>query len=232
VCRTGAPRGRKFVPPRRREMEVFFSQKLAATWGFTRRTPGASFSASDHQLRDCATDTTFGLLQRRRGHDQSANPALAGNGIGLGDPSRLPQSFRTAARALLTESGHRETTALRGRCVGLYFNDLAQKWLGRGVQRCEQFQYQEMLPARLSLIDPNYHTRRTHCMLRLAFNTPFNAQLDSERGLHFRKLGCNGYRRYDFFQTSLYFARTNRSSYKSSCTAPARQCVTAPESRR
>src|SRR6267154_669008 len=68
-------------------------------------------------------DTTFGLFNAS-GHNQSANPALAGNGIVSGIPHDYRKAFAPRL-GLAYGVGSSGNTVLRGG-VGLYFNDLAQ----------------------------------------------------------------------------------------------------------
>jgi hypothetical protein len=152
-------------------------------------------------------DTTFGLFLAS-GHDQSVNPALAGNGIVSGIPHDYRKAF--APRLGVAYSlGHSGNTVLRGG-TGLYFNDLAQNgWvqaftavnggnLARGTG-----------PA--ALIDPNYHTPyalHASAGVQHAFNANWilSADYTLETGMH-------GYRRYGFPSVSV-FRTDNRSSYK------------------
>ena len=153
-------------------------------------------------------DTTFGLFNAS-GHDQSANPALAGNGVVSG----IPHDYRKAFAPRLSFAygvGSSGTTVLRGG-VGLYFNDLAQNGWVEAFNAVNSFNIKNASgPA--SLIDPNYHTPyalHATAGVQHAFNANWilSADYTLETGMH-------GYRRYDFPKVSV-FRTDNRSSYKS-----------------
>jgi len=153
-------------------------------------------------------DTTFGLFNAS-GHDQSANPALAGNGVVSGIPHDYRKAF--APRLSLAYGvGSSGTTVLRGG-VGLYFNDLAQNGWVEAFNAVNSFNIKNASgPA--SLIDPNYHTPyalHATAGVQHAFNANWilSADYTLETGMH-------GYRRYDFPNLSV-FRTDNRSSYKS-----------------
>ena len=153
-------------------------------------------------------DTTFGLFNAS-GHDQSANPALAGNGVVSGIPHDYRKAF--APRLSLAYGvGSSGTTVLRGG-VGLYFNDLAQNGWVEAFNAVNSFNIKNASgPA--SLIDPNYHTPyalHATAGVQHAFNANWilSADYTLETGMH-------GYRRYDFPNVSV-FRTDNRSSYKS-----------------
>src|SRR6266853_1562630 len=152
-------------------------------------------------------DTTFGLFNAS-GHDQSANPALAGNGVVSG----IPHDYRKAFAPRLSFAygvGSSGTTVLRGG-VGLYFNDLAQNGWVEAFNAVNSFNIKNVSgPA--SLIDPNYHTPyalHATAGVQHAFNANWilSADYTLETGMH-------GYRRYDFPNVSV-FRTDNRSSYK------------------
>jgi hypothetical protein len=152
-------------------------------------------------------DTTFGLFVAS-GHDQSVNPALAGNGIVSGIPHDYRKAFapRLGLAYGLGSSGN---TVLRGG-VGLYFNDLAQNGWVQAFNAVNNFNIQNA-SGPPSLIDPNYHTPyASHATggIQHAFNANWilSADYTLETGMH-------GYRRYDFPNVSL-FRTDNRSSYK------------------
>jgi len=151
-------------------------------------------------------DTTFGLFIAS-GHNQSANPALAGNGIVRGIPHDYREGFapRLGVAYGLGSSGN---TVLRGG-VGLYFNDLAQNGWVQAFNAVNNFNIKNASgPA--SLIDPNYHTPyalHATAGIQHAFNANWilGADYTLETGMH-------GYRRYDFPNVSV-FRTDNRSRY-------------------
>jgi hypothetical protein len=151
-------------------------------------------------------DTTFDLFVAS-GHDQSANPALPGNGIVSGIPHDYRKAFapRLGVAYSLDSSG---TTVLRGG-VGLYFNDLAQNGWAEAFIAVNNF---NILNASgpPSLIDPNYHTPyalHATAGVQHAFNAKWTLSADwtLETGMH-------GYRRYDYPNVSV-FRTDNRSTY-------------------
>jgi len=151
-------------------------------------------------------DTTFGLF-KASGHDQSLNPALAGNGIISG----IPHDYRKglAPRLGIAYSpGVSSRTVLRGG-VGLYFNDLAQNGWVEAFTAVNKFNVQNA-SGPPSLIDPNYHTPYAlHATggMQHAFTANWTVSADwmLETGMH-------GYRRYDYSNVSV-FRSDNRSSY-------------------
>ncbi|HEX4543131.1 MAG TPA: TonB-dependent receptor, partial [Candidatus Acidoferrum sp.] len=154
-------------------------------------------------------DTTFGLFIAS-GHDQSLNPALAGNGIISGIPHDYRKAF--APRLGVAYSlGHSGNTVLRGG-AGLYFNDLAQNGWVQAFTAVNPFN----LPRASgppSLIDPKYHTPyalHATAGVQHAFNADWSLSADFtlETGMH-------GYRRYDFASGISVFRSDNRSSYNS-----------------
>ncbi len=151
-------------------------------------------------------DTTVGLFIAS-GHDQSVNPALAGNGVVSG----IPHDYRKAFAPRLGIAyglGHSGNTVLRGG-AGLYFNDLAQNGWVQAFTAVNKFNLQNGTgPA--ALIDPNYHTPyalHASAGVQHAFNPNWilSADWTLETGLH-------GYRRYDFPNVSV-FRTDNRSRY-------------------
>jgi len=152
-------------------------------------------------------DTTYGLFIAS-GHEQSFNPALAGNGIISGIPHDYRKAF--APRLGIAYAPHgSSSTVLRGG-VGLYYNDLAQNgWVEA---------FTAVNPGNLaggtsptSLIDPNYTTPyalHATAGVQHAFNANWTLSTDFtlETGMH-------GYRRYDYPNVSI-FRTDNRSSYK------------------
>jgi hypothetical protein len=153
-------------------------------------------------------DTTFGLFIAS-GHDQSFNPALAGNGIITGIPHDYRKAFapRLGVAYGLGSSGK---TVLRGG-IGLYYNDLAQNGWVEAFNAVNNFNIQNA-SGPPSLIDPNYHTPyalHVTAGLQHAFNANWilSADYTLETGMH-------GYRRYDYPSGISVFRSDNRSSYK------------------
>jgi hypothetical protein len=153
-------------------------------------------------------DTTFGLFIAS-GHDQSLNPALAGNGIISGIPHDYRKAFapRLGVAYGLGSSGK---TVLRGG-VGLYYNDLAQNGWVQAFNAVNNFNIMNA-SGPPSLIDPNYHTPYAlHATggVQHAFNSDWvlSADFTLETGMH-------GYRRYDYASGISVFRSDNRSSYK------------------
>ncbi len=152
-------------------------------------------------------DTTFGLFIAA-GHDQSVNPALAGNDVVTGIPHDYRKAFapRLGLAYGLGSSGN---TVLRAG-VGLYFNDLAQNGWVQAFNAVNSFNLKNA-SGPTSLIDSNYHTPYAlHATggFQHAFNSDWilSADYTLETGMH-------GYRRYDFPNISV-FRTDNRSSYK------------------
>ncbi len=153
-------------------------------------------------------DTTFGLFIAS-GHDQSFNPALAGNGIVSGIPHDYRKAFapRLGVAYGLGSSGR---TVLRGG-VGLYYNDLAQNGWVEAFNAVNNYNIQNT-SGPPSLIDPNYHTPyalHATAGVEHAFNANWilSADFTLETGMH-------GYRRYDYPRGISVFRSDNRSSYK------------------
>ncbi|MGC1413715.1 MAG: carboxypeptidase regulatory-like domain-containing protein [Candidatus Acidiferrum sp.] len=153
-------------------------------------------------------DTTFGLFIAS-GHDQSFNPALAGNGIVSGIPHDYRKAFapRLGIAYGLGSSGR---TVLRGG-VGLYYNDLAQNGWVEAFNAVNNYNIQNA-SGPPSLIDPNYHTPyalHATAGVEHAFNANWilSADFTLETGMH-------GYRRYDYPSGISVFRSDNRSSYK------------------
>lgn len=152
-------------------------------------------------------DTTFGLFIAS-GHEQSVNPALAGNGVVSGIPRDYRKAFapRLGLAYGLGQSGN---TVLRGG-VGLYFNDLAQNGWVQAFTAVNNFNIKNA-SGRPSLIDPNYHTPyafHATAGVQHAFNANWilSADYTLEAGMH-------GYRRYDYPSGVSVFRTDNRSSY-------------------
>jgi len=153
-------------------------------------------------------DTTFGLFIAS-GHNQSFNPALAGNGIISGIPHDYRKAFapRLGVAYGLGSSGK---TVLRAG-AGLYYNDLAQNGWVQAFNTVNSFNIAHPALAPPALIDPNYHSPYAlHATggIEHAFNANWmmTADFTLETGMH-------GYRRYDYPNVSI-FRSDNRSSYK------------------
>jgi hypothetical protein len=153
-------------------------------------------------------DTTFGLFIAS-GHDQSQNPALAGNGVVSGIPHDYRKAFapRLGAAYGLGSSGN---TVVRAG-AGLYFNDLAQNGWAEAFNAVNNFNIKNA-SGPPSLIDPNYHTPyalHATAGIQHAFspNWILSADWTLETGMH-------GYRRYDYPSGISVFRSDNRSSYK------------------
>ncbi|MFI5094446.1 MAG: carboxypeptidase regulatory-like domain-containing protein [Candidatus Acidiferrum sp.] len=153
-------------------------------------------------------DTTFGLFIAS-GHDQSFNPALAGNRIITGIPHDYRKAFapRLGVAYGLGSSGE---TVLRGG-VGLYNNDLAQNGWVEAFNAVNNFNIRNA-SGPPSLIDSNYHTPyalHATAGIEHAFNANWilSADFTLETGMH-------GYRRYDYPNGISVFRSDNRSSYK------------------
>ncbi len=152
-------------------------------------------------------DTTFGLFLAS-GHDQSLNPALAGNGVVSGIPHDYRKAFAPRL-GLAYAPGSSGNTVLRAG-VGLYFNDLAQNGWVQAFNAVNNFNIGNTSGAS-ALIDPHYHTPyalHATAGVQHAFNANWilSADYTLETGMH-------GYRRYDFAKVSV-FRTDNRSSYK------------------
>jgi len=152
-------------------------------------------------------DTTYGLFIAS-GHDQSFNPALAGNGIVSGIPHDYRKAFAPRLGVAFAPGGS-SSTVLRGG-VGLYYSDLAQNgWVEAFTAVNRGNLTGGTSPA--SLIDPNYRTPyalQATAGVQHAFNANWTLSTDFtlETGMH-------GYRRYDYPIVSI-FRTNNRSSYK------------------
>jgi hypothetical protein len=152
-------------------------------------------------------DTTFGLFIAS-GHDQSVNPALAGNGVVSGIPHDYREAFAPRL-GIAYGVGSSGNTVLRAG-VGLYYNDLAQNGWAQAFNAVTSFNIQHSSgPA--ALIDPDYTTPyalHATAGVQHAFNPNWilSADYTLETGMH-------GYRRYTFPNVTL-FRSDNRSSYK------------------
>jgi Carboxypeptidase regulatory-like domain/TonB dependent receptor len=153
-------------------------------------------------------DTTFGLFTAS-GRSQSANPALAGNGIVSGIPHDYRKAF--APRLGVAYSpGSSGSTVLRGG-VGLYFNDLAQNGWVQAFNAVNNFNLKNASGPR-SLIDPNYHAPYAlHATAGIQHAFSANWILSADYTL---ETGMHGYRRYDYPVAISVFRTDNRSSYK------------------
>ncbi|HET8921439.1 MAG TPA: carboxypeptidase regulatory-like domain-containing protein [Candidatus Acidoferrum sp.] len=153
-------------------------------------------------------DTTFGLFIAS-GHEQSLNPALAGNGVVTGIPHDYRKAFAPRL-ALAYGLGASGSTVVRAG-IGLYYNDLAQNGWVEAFNAVNNFNIQNA-SGPSSLIDPNYKTPyalHTTVGVQHAFNADWNLSADwtLETGMH-------GYRRYDYPGGISVFRSDNRSSYK------------------
>jgi hypothetical protein len=152
-------------------------------------------------------DTTYGLFIAS-GHDQSANPALAGNGVISGIPHDYRKAFGPRLGVAYAPHGSSSTVLRAG--VGLYFNDLAQNGWVEAFNAVTKFNIQNA-SGPPSLIDPNYKTPyalHATAGVQHAFTPKWILSVDGtlETGMH-------GYRRYDYANVSV-FRSDNRSSYK------------------
>jgi hypothetical protein len=151
-------------------------------------------------------DTTFGLFIAS-GHNQSLNPALAGNGVISGIPHDYRKAFapRLGIAYGLGSSGK---TVLRGG-AGLYFNDLAQSGWVQAFNAVNNFNIKNA-SGPSALIDPSYETPyalHATAGIQHAFNPKWilSADWTLETGMH-------GYRRYNYSNVTV-FRSDNRSSY-------------------
>src|SRR5438445_1413765 len=151
-------------------------------------------------------DTTFGLFIAS-GHDQSVNPALAGNGVVSG----IPHDYRKAVapRLGIAYSPHGSSTTVFRAGAGLYYNDLAQNgWVDAFTAVNNSNLKNGTGPG--ALIDPNYHTPYA-LMASAGYEHAFrNAWRVSVAYEH--QQGVHQYRRYEFPGFSL-FRSDNRSIY-------------------
>ncbi len=151
-------------------------------------------------------DTTFGLFIAS-GHDQSVNPALAGNGVVSG----IPHDYRKAVapRLGISYAPHGSSTTVFRTGAGLYYNDLAQNgWVDAFTAVNNSNLKNGTGPG--ALIDPNYHTPYA-LMASAGYEHAFrNAWRVSVAYEH--QQGVHQYRRYEFPGFSL-FRSDNRSIY-------------------
>src|SRR5207237_10799526 len=98
-------------------------------------------------------DTTFGLFIAS-GHDQSVNPALAGNGVVCGIPHDYRKAFGPRLGVAVAPHGSDRPVLRAG--VGMYYNDLAQNGWVDAFTAVNKFNLANgtRTPA---LIDPKYH---------------------------------------------------------------------------
>ena len=151
-------------------------------------------------------DTTFGLFIAS-GHDQSVNPALAGNGVVSG----VPHDYRKAIapRVGVAFAPHGSATTVLRAGVGMYYNDLAQNGWVDAFTAVNKFNLANgtSTPA---LIDPNYHTPyalMASAAYEHAFRNNWRLSLSYEH-----QQGVHQYRRYEYPGFSL-FRSDNRSIY-------------------
>src|SRR5215472_5830248 len=151
-------------------------------------------------------DTTFGLFVAS-GHDQSANPSLASNGVISG----IPHDYRKAVapRLGIAYAPHGSSTTVFRAGVGLYYNDLAQNGWVDAFTAVNSFNLAKGTGPS-ALIDPNY--RSPYALTASggyehAFHNEWRLSLSYEH-----QQGVHQYRRYEFPGFSL-FRTDNRSLY-------------------
>jgi TonB dependent receptor len=151
-------------------------------------------------------DTTFGLFIAS-GHDQSTNPALAGNGLVSG----VPHDYRKAIapRLGIAYAPHGSATTVFRAGAGLYYNDLAQNGWVDAFTAVNNYNlaHGAGTPA---LIDPNYHTPYALTAsggYEHAFRNDWRLSIAYEH-----QQGVHQYRRYEYPGFSL-FRTDNRSIY-------------------
>jgi len=151
-------------------------------------------------------DTTFGLFIAS-GHDQSVNPALAGNGVVSGIPHDYRKAFGPRLGVAVAPHGSDRTVLRAG--VGMYYNDLAQNGWVDAFTAVNKFNLANGTRT-AALIDPNYHTPYA-LMASAAFEHVFrndwrlSVSYEHQQGVH-------QYRRYEYPGFSL-FRSDNRSIY-------------------
>ncbi len=151
-------------------------------------------------------DTTFGLFIAS-GHDQSANPALTGNGVVSGVPHDYRKAF--APRVGIAYAPHGSTTTVLRAGAGLYYNDLAQNGWVDAFTAVNTFNLANGT-SKPGLIDPNYHTPyalTASAAYEHAFHSDWRLSVTYEH-----QQGVHQYRRYEFPAFSL-FRTDNRSIY-------------------
>lgn len=151
-------------------------------------------------------DTTFGLFIAS-GHDQSVNPALAGNGVVSGIPHDYRKAIAPRLGVAFAPHGSAATVLRAG--VGMYYNDLAQNGWVDAFTAVNKFNLANgtSTPA---LIDPNYHTPyalMASAAYEHAFRNDWRLSLSYEL-----QQGVHQYRRYEYPSFSL-FRSDNRSVY-------------------
>jgi hypothetical protein len=151
-------------------------------------------------------DTTFGLFVAS-GHDQSVNPALAGNGVISGVPHDYRKAF--APRLGIAYAPHGSSTTVFRAGMGLYYNDLAQNgWVDAFTAVNNSNLKNGNGPS--ALIDPNYHTPyalTASAGYEHAFRNDWRVGVTYEH-----QQGVHQYRRYEYPGFSL-FRSDNRSIY-------------------
>jgi hypothetical protein len=151
-------------------------------------------------------DTTFGLFNAS-GHNQSVNPALAGNGVVSG----IPHDYRKAIapRLGMAFAPHGSSITVFRAGAGLYYNDLAQNgWVDAFTAVNNSNLKNGTGPS--ALIDPNYHTPyalTASAGYEHAFGNNWRVSVTYEH-----QQGVHQYRRYEFPGFSL-FRTDNRSIY-------------------
>ncbi|HEX8878389.1 MAG TPA: TonB-dependent receptor [Candidatus Acidoferrum sp.] len=151
-------------------------------------------------------DTTFGLFIAS-GHDQSVNPALAGNGVVSGIPHDYRQAIAPRLGVAFAPHGSAATVLRAG--VGMYYNDLAQNGWVDAFTAVNKFNLANgtSTPA---VIDPQYRTPyalMASAAYEHAFRNNWRLSLSYEH-----QQGVHQYRRYEYPGFSL-FRSDNRSIY-------------------
>ena len=151
-------------------------------------------------------DTTFGLFIAS-GHDQSLNPALAGNDVVSGIPHDYRKAIGPRLGVAFAPHGSAATVLRAG--VGMYYNDLAQNGWVDAFTAVNKFNLANGTSTR-ALIDPNYHTPyalMASAAYEHAFRNDWRLSLSYEH-----QQGVHQYRRYEYPGFSL-FRSDNRSIY-------------------
>src|SRR5215469_6688033 len=151
-------------------------------------------------------DTTFGLFIAS-GHDQTVNPALAGNGVVSGVPHDYRKAIAPRLGVAFAPHGSAATVLRAG--VGMYYNDLAQNGWVDAFTAVNTFNLANGTSAR-ALIDPNYHAPyalMASAAYEHAFRNDWRLSLSYEH-----QQGVHQYRRYEYPGFSL-FRSDNRSIY-------------------
>jgi hypothetical protein len=151
-------------------------------------------------------DTTFGLFVAS-GHDQSLNPALAGNGVVSGIPHDYRRAIAPRLGVAFAPHGSAATVLRAG--VGMYYNDLAQNGWVDAFTAVNKFNLANGTSI-LALIDPKYHTPYA-LMASAAYEHEFRNHWRLSLSYEHQQ-GVHQYRRYEYPDFSL-FRSDNRSIY-------------------